>query len=408
MQTIEKVCYVLTIISLYVLALSLPVSISILSLSHILLVIPNLFFTYLFFKKGYSVPESTISLFFLFLIGLISALVNLNELESPFESISILKYFLMGSLSFFSYFFLIEKEKLFGKHIKKLLITFVFISTLANTIGIVSMFLGYNYLKGVAVPLDRAMGLYGNIMTYGYGVSWSLMLFLGILLKDDFLEKKSFFRWSITLAVLSSVAGLYFSYTRGAMLGTLIALPVLLFKLRRKLFIVTSLVTGGIISVLIIVSLLGGSSKSRFFLNSKNESNLIRISQFKTAIAVFFDKPILGLSYMEFPSKSERYKEKNGFFFKKVYTHVHNNYLEILSSAGIFSLIAFFFWIYFWSKISIKNLGDYGYIILSIIISFLVSGLFQSTIIDSENMFFIMNLFAFSAAYAYSKKQSSF
>ncbi len=398
----------MTLASLYLLAISGFVSISAMAGTHLLILPSVIYFSLVFLRDGdLPYPRAGVALVALFSFGVISVFVNYPEMKDPFYSIRSLKYFLAGALSIIPYAYLLKDLKMNDKHLKRMINLFLFTVIAAHLSGFIAMKTGFNFFRQKTVTdTTRAMGLFGNIMTYGYETSWLVIFFSGVaLLKNKLyqLANKPMF-WS---ALVLSYIGLYLSYCRGALLATLIAIPLLFFFLRRRIFAISASLTGMAIVILVAASIMGGSGKSRFLMGMKSDSNMMRLSQFQAATMMFFEKPILGIGYREFANKSPEFKKDHNIKYSWFRSHTHNNYLEILTNAGLIAFVAFCFWIYFWAEDVYLFLGKEGRVVITILISFLISGFFQSTIIDGENMFFMMNLFAMSMALVMTRKKDS-
>jgi O-antigen ligase len=321
--------------------------------------------------------------------------MNTETIDRPIKSISKLKYFLIGGLSIFPYFYWFDLKK--DKVIKFSLNAFLLTVIIAHLAGFQGMYTGFNWLKMKDASMDRASGLFGQIMTYGYETSWLLVLLVGtFFLKVPW--KKYINKNLLYLSLLTSVIGLFLSYCRGAILATMLSIPVLLYFYNKNYFKKSVIACGAIVAVLIIVALSGGSTRSRYFLNATHDSNRIRIAQWTTALNIFKNNPVWGIGFREFSKRSKELKYKYGVGFKEFESHVHNNYLEILANSGLLAFICFLLWMMIWC-LELMAMQLYGPLLITMVFSFSVSGFFQSTIIDGENMFFLMNIYGLSTAY---------
>ncbi len=78
----------------------------------------------------------------------------------------------------------------------------------------------------------RAKGL-TDTMRYGYGSAMMLLTLLSAILHREHL--KSWFNWRLAIPVfLVGFLGMYFTYTRGALLGFLCGLPFVFYYYRPK------------------------------------------------------------------------------------------------------------------------------------------------------------------------------
>jgi O-antigen ligase len=394
----HKVLLHLTGAALVVLSLSLYTSISIMAGSHILMFIPVLVGSFLFIKNyGFSdIPNSFYCLSLMVVFMLVSIFVNHETITNPVKTAGKLKYFFFGAFSIFPFFFWL-KNRPSEKFLTWTLNIFLFTVVIAHLAGFQGMWTGYNWLKMKDASVDRASGLFGQIMTYGYETSWLLVLLLGTSIRG--VRWRPYINKSLwVLACLTSGLGLFLSYCRGALLATLMIAPVYLFFFHRDKFKYGVSLSVLVLGVMVGVALKGGSMKSRYLLSAAHDSNKIRLAQWETALLIASERPLWGIGFREFSERSTEFKEKYQIGFKEFESHVHNNYLEILANSGVFAFLCFLGWIVLWVKELLSSGPKQFKLIALLVASFSISGFFQSTIIDGENMFFLMNLYALSMA----------
>src|SRR5574343_499530 len=157
--------------SLIILAIGAFTSISLLALSHILLISPLIYFT--FFSEKYLAPSQK-TLLGLCLAIVLSVLFNWDEifnLKATFK----FKYFLIPALGIFAYREAFKHYIDFKKK-KILLHLFLISTTMATLSGLLAILTGFNYLTQKNIPFPgRASGTNGMIMTYAYGISLLLI-----------------------------------------------------------------------------------------------------------------------------------------------------------------------------------------------------------------------------------------
>ena len=124
------------------------------------------------------------------------------------------------------------------------------------------------------------------------------------------------------------------------------------------------------------------------------ESVRQRISFFHTAWKAFEEKPVLGYGYRNFEPHVVSIKKQHGIALENHGGHAHNNFLEHLASTGFVGAVSFLLFSLLWLVNSYKREDVVGKITFPIVVSFIVSGMFQYTFGDGENMFFIMLLWA--------------
>mgnify|MGYP003330508379 FL=1 len=128
---------------------------------------------------------------------------------------------------------------------------------------------------------------------------------------------------------------------------------------------------------------------------------MIRLSQYEASYKAFLEKPLTGWGYRNFEANAYDIKKRNGIDYAEFAGHAHNNYLEFLASTGIFGFISFCSFVLLWLYETYKRDDEFSELMIPFLISFSISGLFQNTINDGENMFVIM--FVYSLCYSVKK-----
>ncbi len=384
MTKVEKLSYQLTFLGLCVLALGVFTSVSFSAISHILLVVPGVYFCLRNFKeREFSPRPSFYALMGMTVICWFSVISNWSEIERPMSHIFKTKYFIIALMSSVSFYYL-KKNWLNEKRTKIILNLFLVATTLATLSGLIGLWGGFNPLKfkGPCHP-TRACGLYGMYMTYGYGISLFMVLITGLVVFRKRFEK-FITPWLLYSAFIVNLVGLVFSFARGGWLGFLLGVPFLFVKGHTKNFLI------GIVAVLFIAGgAFVGSEKVRDIFTKRQGSNEQRIAFFETAYAAFKEKPLLGFGYRNFEANSRAIKVRHDIGHQYFAGHAHNNALEHLASTGALGFLAFIIFCLLWLKEAYREP-----IVFSFVMSFLISGLFQYTFGDGENLFLIMGIFS--------------
>lgn len=375
-----------------VLALGLVTSTSVLALSHILIALPALYFL-----KDAPYSKYSMSAWMLLVMSLmivLSVLFTQDIAMSGYKPIGKVKYFLFGFLMIapFSYYF---KNALTEKKISYLIYAFLIATTVATIAGIVGMKTGYNFISRRVVNMDRNAGLSGMVLNYAHNLAYFQAIAVGLLIHRKRVEK------FVNIKILGSLVlvnfiGLYLSYTRGAMLALIIGLPFYFFK-RNKLKFVT------IASAIIITAGAIYTISGKSFLRPASDRE--RISQWKAAVMAFKERPIFGYGYLNFERYSVPLKEKYNIGELQFGGHAHNNFLEMLASTGILGFSAFMLWLFSWLWEMYRRQDLIGEIGFPFIITFIVSGLTQSTIALGVNLFFVMAVYAVGQADCFKEKR---
>lgn len=308
-----------------------------------------------------------------------------------------LKYLMIGFLAIFPLRELFKIVEM--KDASKMVKVFLILLAIGNIAGIYALFSQYHplRLKPASDPW-RAAGMYGMAITYGYGVELILILMTAaawLLKKRVALFINPYIFW---ISYLTTIMGFYYAFARGAMLAFIFSIPFLFIKTSKKLFLGLSL--SGIAGMIVVLALVwnGKDNGNRFLLKAKTKSNMIRLSQYEAAVKGWLEKPLLGWGYRNFEPNAYDIKKRNSIDFADFYGHAHNNYLEYLASMGIFGFISIILFVFFWFMEVYKRNDDFGFILIPFVISFSISGLFQNTINDGENMFVIMFFYSLTQA----------
>ena len=361
--------------ALLALALGLVTSTSILALSHILMVIP---IGYFLLKADYrSYAKSSWALLAFALLIIASIVFNQDIAIKGYAPLSKSKYFLIGFLTIapLQWFF---KNHCKDKQIKILLHAFFIATTFATLVGIFSRYWEFNPITWRKISPIRNAGLSGMVMNYAHNLSFFLVIMTGLVIYRDRLRHLIHPLVLMTFFIINLV-GFYLTYTRGAWLAFLVAVPFFLFEKQKKLFIgafVLMFISGGFFYQLAKDSVVRPQSEKE------------RISQWQAATMAFKERPILGYGYLNFEQHSKDLKIRYNIGEQNFGGHAHSNLFEVLGSTGILGSLAFFLWILFWFLEVQQAKNIIQKIALPFLVAFFVGGLTQSTISLGFNLFF--------------------
>lgn len=389
MSNVRNILHMLTLASLYVIATSLFTSNSISALHHILIFIPACYFTYEAIKKDeWNLPWSWWALGALLDICIVSVLVNTDIIDRPMNSIFRTKYFLITLMMIYPLRALFQ-EYLTSKHIRNLLWLILISTSIASLSGIIALYSGFNPLKmKPSCHPERACGLYGMYMTYGYGIALFMVINVGLWLNRSKI-KNLVPTWLITTSLVINGSGMILSYARGAWIAFVVAVPFYFYKKHKKAFIST-LAAGTLLSGLAVLFV---PSVNKMFLD-RSGSNDQRMAFWKASIKAFEERPILGFGYKNFEPHSKELKIKYGLDHTHSGGHAHNNFLEHLASTGAMGLIMLLLFHWLWLKESYQREDLIAQVSFPFVVAFVTSGMVQYTFGDGENLFLIMGLFA--------------
>jgi O-antigen ligase len=356
-------------------------STSLLAGFHIFIIIPILFSLKEFsFKK---MSRSQLVFFFFSIACLISVAVNQDIESRGFSPMTKVKYYLIAVLA------VIPTQVAFDKFIdvekrKKLFKAFLFFATLAGIAGLIALWSGVNPLTfKKACHLERNCGMAGMYMNYAHSLGYFMSAMLALLVFREEVKKYIDLKW-IYLVFAFNLFAFYMTFTRGAWLGFLAAIPFAFIKKNKKL------VLGGLLGMIIV------GAMSFFFIPkvhdtfmNRQTSNDERVGSWRAAIKAFEERPVFGFGLLNFEPHSSELKVKynlNNAYFKG---HAHNIFLEFLATTGAVGFLLFISWLIFWFYEMYKRSDLVGVVMLPVIISFAVSGLTQSTFVLADNTFFI-------------------
>lgn len=383
--TLDKTLSCLIYGSLMILALGLVTSTSLLALSHILILIPMLYFLP---KADYkSFPKSAWALLAMAIVIILSIVLNQDIAVKGYKPVSKTKYFITGFTSvapLYWYF----KNHMTEKKITWLLYAFCIATTVATISGLIAQATGMNPITMRAPEIARNSGLFGMVMNYAHNLSYFLVIILGLIIYRDEVKKYINIKFLIGVFVINLI-GFYFSYTRGAWLGFTLGAPFFFLKNNKKNFLILG-------SVLIFIGMLSYFVAGKSMNRSDNDET--RIIQWKAATYAFIERPILGYGYLNFENKVIDIKKRYNLGNLNFASHAHNNFFEMLGATGALGFISFILWLGFWFKESFNRNDIRARIALPLIVVFIVGGLTQSTISLGINLFFIMACYSVTAA----------
>lgn len=362
-------------------------SVSLIGVGQILLVIPlgrAIFNTYK--TRSWKLPPSSYWLLAFIAIAILSLVINADEVPRMSRNIKKLKYPLFGILCiYFFRYWLPTSQDIVKKWVLNIFLTSVIVAAI---FGITTFYLQ---------DLSRING-FTDTMRYGYGSAMFLSSLLGALfyLKNDtpWMNKQL-----ASAAFILGLIAMTLTFTRGAMLGFLVALPFIFYFYNKKLGIVFTA-----ISLIFGLSmggyyLLGKSNDTgtRFLITKENTSDDKRRSVWDTAVIAIKEKPIIGWGYSNFHSQMKRIKTENNLERQDYNdTHAHNVFLEIGAGTGFIGLFFFLGWVISWAWESFKTSWGRS-IIVPFGVVFVVASQFEVTL-DANTSTLIFLTYALSSA----------
>ncbi len=267
---------------------------------------------------------------------------------------------------------------------------------LAGAIGI------YQFFAALPNPAGRITGLYGHWMAYS-----DVLMLLFIAGAFMFAVR----RWSagrLLLIGMPLAAALVLSMSRSAWVGTLFGLAVLAGLLRSRRTLVPAL---GAAAALLLAPLPQVRQRVDSIFDLQSLSHSFRIEMALTGIRIAADHPLTGVGPGQIPAVYRQYTPDT-LGSEKYFVHLHNNFVQIAAERGIPTLFAFIWFLAvvakdLWNFLRSANpvQRDLAVLAISVLVSFLVFGLFEYNFGDSEPLMLL--LFLISLPYSLQNRQLS-
>ena len=384
----------LTTAALFLLAVGILTSVTILAGYQILFAIPVIYYTFIAFKnKNYRLPKSAWFLLAFMAVALLSLIINYELLPKPGKNFGRLKYYLFG---FSGIFVLRVWLKEASDKTKKFIA-----STFLVSVAVAGTYATYTFFTNGE---GRARG-FTDTLRYGYGSGMLLLTLLGCILHRE--KIKQWFDWRLgVLALILGFAGLYLTYTRGALLGFLCGFPFVLYYYKRILGLTLGgLAVLGVIGLGLIYLFGSGNYNSRFLMSKDNKSDNIRRSQWKAAVIAIGEKPVLGWGLSNYHSQLDRIKKQYDLDAKYYNNaHSHNLFLEIGSGTGLIGLFFFLGWVFLWAREVVREGKLIRALVIPFGVAFVASSQFEVTF-DANNASMIFFLYALSSCFTLDSDQ---
>lgn len=280
-----------------------------------------LIFIRILINRNIVIPEKTILVLILLfiLVQVISSLVS----EYPKESL----YFVRVRATYYVIFF---ASLLFIKDLKQLKTILLALMIFASVISVIE--LGYYVNELITLrtsPANYRLDVFGHPTPIAETKMFVLLIIAPLLfIKEKFIISRL---WLLILSIPIFIS-FYFTYTRGALLGFLVAV------------IIISLFNKKVIALIILILfsafliLAPNSLKSRILssADANFSSNKARIYMFETGFRMAEDHPLFGIGSAKFRDEYQKYRK---ITITGEGEHLHNNMLQILVTMGVFGLL---------------------------------------------------------------------
>jgi len=326
-------------------------------------------------------------------------------MQSPLRGLFKLKYFAFGILGLMALRHVISRGV--SKKVVRGLLHLFFASIIVSVIyGLTATFADFDLVTWQKGQFDRVGGL-TDTMRFGYGMGMVLPVLLTL-----WLRRREWANWFdvrlLTLALVMGLVGLMLTQTRGALLGLLCAVPLVLYFYRPKAgywvggvcgFAIVLLAVGNYLGQERITQLVTGKSQDLpTSLIRGFDKNSARLSLYKAALYGIQERPVFGFGMRGSSQHVPRIKRQHGLKeYPSDTTHAHNTFLEIGANLGILGLVAFLAWLVLWGWESRKRHDAVAVCVLPFLLAFVVSGQFEYLFL-ANNAFLIFFLYALSSS----------
>ena len=377
--------------SFFLLAGGIFTSVTVLGGQQVLLIAPACYFIFRAYNSGeLKFSKSSWFLVGFFLISLFSLILNLSDLAKPAKNFGQLRYLLAGVLSVlaFDHFIKITNKK------RQAFLVHTFLFSILG-VGLICLY------QKIFLHQPRAKSL-TDTLRYGYGMGMILPVLLGVMLRPQLFKMVN--RKLLFASFVFGLCGLYVSFTRGALLGFICAVPFVLIYWKKKAGIIAFVCSGLLVGALGGFYLFGkGEIGNRYISSMNNKSDSMRRSQWESAYLGWKERPVIGLGYSNFINHCIELKQKYSLSHQDYKGHAHNVFLEILVGTGVLGLLFFLGWFFFWFHEMYKSSTELAGLVIPFMVAFFVSGQFE-VVLDANNATMIFAFYALSMA---CKKQES-
>lgn len=275
---------------------------------------------------------------------------------------------------------------------------------LLTVAGIVSIYEIAVYLIRLPEQLQLLPLVEIRINYFGYPLSlgqmkmFLLLSMFPLMLSENIIFNKRKYFLFLTIPIFVSMI---LTQSRNVYLAFFICFVICTLVMNRKILVL------GLGIIILSAIFIPGEHLNRFksIVDPEHLSNKSRIVMWQTGLHMFLDRPFTGIGDNEFTEVYKSYKEIE---YDSEGSHLHNNFIMILATTGIFGFITWMtFFILILRKFLLfyKSPDDYLVKLISfggilLMISFFISGFFEWNFGDHKAMsvFFFLLALPFAAA----------
>ncbi len=288
----------------------------------------------------YTSKDSFIAVFkdkkHIFLIALVLSFI-LSIILSGEGDFNKIKYYippLLFTAAFYQY-----GPKISDQWIRRIVFWVLTLSAISSVVGFITVIFDYNILKFKIDTAPRNKGAFLGIMYYSY--TNAIICVMSVALLVHYKKFKKYVNVKLVIiTLLLNLIGLYFTYTRGAILAFIAGLPFIFYYTNKKTFL--SLFLAGLLLALAVVYLIFGNSGLSFYRFKPNSiSDNARIVMFKTAAIMYSKKPVLGHGFQNYQEPCKAIQDEYDLKPRWCHFHSHNQYLDAFALAGTLGGVTF-------------------------------------------------------------------
>lgn len=238
----------------------------------------------------------------------------------------------------------------YHQKIERIYFWILILSIMIGVYAIVQSFIGFDplrnsiYYKPSAISglfFWRAKGFFSNTMAYSYSLSMLFcLIFSGLLTGYTKIKGRHFHLTAVSAATILGIS-LIMTFTRGAWVSLVIAMPVMIvFYLRKRGL--TMLLPALALLVLLVATVQPLRQRALSVVNTQEGSISRRFDLWEINWRMFLDHPIVGVGYGENSNRTLEYHQ-NIFPDKKPFlANAHNNILQTLAGIGVIGFVPWF------------------------------------------------------------------
>lgn len=302
------------------------------------------------------------------------------------------------------------------EHIKKIVFSIIFAASLLSLDAIWQLISGNDFIRGNAAKREtstsilRATASFPGPNALGIYLCCINPLIVGLTL-FYFRNRLRIIMLFVSLLV---VAGLYLTYSRGALIGFFIAVLFLAIMKKNKVII------GALIASVIIFPFVAPKNMKGWLAVAKIDPlvfflNGDRISAWKNTLNMVVHHPVCGVGVNTYSKVYAKYKLADA---EKVFAtpdsfYAHNNFLQMAGEIGLIGLGAFLWFLYLLFKYNLfvfKRLKDeylkaVSLCLIGCLIAFLINGLTETSLYNARvaMIFWFLAGFSFSVSRIYER-----